>query len=157
MGRIGKILLTTTTIILVGILVFIIAVRSFKPPLPANLGVRDGRLAPCPETPNCISTQSTTPEHQMAPLPFTGSTDTALERLRQIIRETPRAAVVDQQPGYIRAEFRSRVFDFVDDVEFYVDEAAGVVHFRAAARLGRSDMGVNRTRIETIGTAFRAN
>ena len=51
---------------------------------------------------------------------------------------------------YLHAEFKSAVFRFVDDVEFFADEGAGVIQVRSAARVGNSDLGVNRKRLETI-------
>jgi uncharacterized protein (DUF1499 family) len=43
---------------------------------------------------------------------------------------------------------------FVDDVEFFLDEGANVIHVRSASRLGQSDLGVNRKRVETIRAKF---
>ena len=123
---------------------------------PAALGVRDGALAPCPRTPNFVSTGATDARHRMPPLAYSGAPGDALARLRAIVAACPRARVVEASERYLRAEFRSRVFRFVDDVEFLADPAAQVVHFRSASRLGRSDFGVNRRRMETIARKFAA-
>ena len=117
---------------------------------PASLGVRQGRLAPCPSSPNCVSSQADDDVHRIAPLPFSGAAASAIDRLAGIVRSLPRASVITSTEDYLRAEFRSAVFRFVDDVEFLADESAGMVHVRSASRVGSSDLGVNRRRVETI-------
>jgi uncharacterized protein (DUF1499 family) len=117
---------------------------------PAALGVREGRLAPCPTIPNCVSSLDRDDVHRIAPMPFPGSAAAAIGRLTGIVRSLPRASVVSAAETCLHAEFRSAVFRFVDDVEFFADESAGVIQVRSASRVGSSDLGVNRKRIETI-------
>lgn len=107
-------------------------------------------LKPCPETPNCVSSRDSDPEHRVDPLPLRGSAADGLAALRQVVMAMPRSRVAAAGPGFLHVEFRSLVFRFVDDVEFSVDESAGVIHVRSAARAGRSDLGVNRRRVEEI-------
>jgi len=85
---------------------------------------------------------------------FEGSTADAKAKLLQIINELPRTTVVEDRADYLHVEFRSLIFRFVDDVEFSIDGANHVVHFRSAARLGYSDLGVNRKRMQTIHKKF---
>lgn len=115
-----------------------------------------GPLAPCPSTPNCVSTEATNPRHAMPPLPFADAPQAAQARARAALLAEPRTRIVAERPGYLHAEARSRVFRFVDDVEVMVDGAARVVRFRSASRLGRSDLGVNRGRMERFTARFRA-
>ena len=117
---------------------------------PANLGVRQGRLAPCPASPNCVSSLADDDVHRVAPLPLSGAAAMAIDRLAGIVRSLPRTSVVAATESYLHAEFRSAVFRFVDDVEFLADESAGVIHVRSASRVGTSDLGVNRRRIEAL-------
>ena len=117
---------------------------------PASLGVRQGRLAPCPSSPNCVSSLADDEMHRVAPLPFSGTAAAAIDRLAGTVRSLPRASVITATDTYLHAEFRSAVFRFVDDVEFLADESAGVIHLRSASRVGTSDLGVNRRRVETI-------
>ena len=120
---------------------------------PENLGVREGRLAPCKSTPNCVSSQADADKdagHYIAPIRISGSAPDAWAALRSLLRSTPRVNIVADQDGYLYAEFASRTMGFVDDVEFLLDPKAGVIHARSASRLGSSDFGVNRDRIETI-------
>jgi len=124
---------------------------------PSNLGVRDGRLAPCPSSPNCVSSQSTDREHAVEPLSYTTSTVEAMADLRKIILNMKRARIVSESGDYIHAEFTSAIWRFVDDVEFYFDDAAKVIHVRSASRLGKSDFGVNRKRVDEIRRAWKTS
>lgn len=117
---------------------------------PNNLGVRDGKLAPCPSSPNCVSSQSEDAGHKIEPLTYKSTPQVALAQLKQAIQSLPRTKIITETPNYLYAEFTSAIMGFVDDVEFYLDEDAKVIHLRSASRLGQSDLGVNRKRIETI-------
>jgi uncharacterized protein (DUF1499 family) len=119
---------------------------------PDNLGVRDGRLAPCRRRPNCVSSQADASDavHYVAPIPFKGSTAEAMAAAKRAIESMERSKIVHSEPGYIYAEFRSKLLGFVDDVELLYDDKAGVFHVRSASRLGRRDFNVNRTRVEAL-------
>ena len=118
---------------------------------PANLGVTNGQINPCPSSPNCVSSQ-TTPEderHFIAPIAYTGKKQEAFSYLLLAIQAIERTKITECTEGYLRVEFRSAHLGFVDDVEFYFPEEP-LIHVRSASRKGYSDMGVNRKRIERI-------
>ncbi len=117
---------------------------------PPNLGARDGQLSPCPSKPNCVSSQSTDPKHYIPPLTFDVPADTTRQALLAVLPLMDGAKVVTQESFYIRTEFTSQRMRFVDDVEFLIDPLSNVVHVRSASRLGYSDLGVNRKRVEDI-------
>lgn len=119
-----------------------------------DLGVRDGRLAPCPESPNCVCSEGGPDRSRIEPLPLTTSVETATRTLRIVLESMPRATIAREEPGYLRVEFKSSIFRFVDDLELRFDENEKVVHVRSAARTGRSDFGVNRRRVETIRKGY---
>ena len=123
---------------------------------PAALGVRDGRLAPCPASPNCVSSQAGDTEHRIAPIAYTGNAADAMARLARVISAQPGATIVAQHDGYVYATFQTPLMGFVDDVEFVVDPERSVIQLRSASRLGHRDFGVNRKRIETLRSAFGA-
>jgi len=127
--------------------VYIIAQRATAP---VPLGVTNGRLAPCPPTPNCVSTYSTSPEHAMDSVPFSGDVDKTKDALLEVVNRYPRTTVLQNDSNYLHVLFRTPVMGFPDDVEFYLDEATQQIHFRSASRLGRGDLGVNRARMEQI-------
>ncbi|MSQ18746.1 MAG: DUF1499 domain-containing protein [Betaproteobacteria bacterium] len=128
---------------------------------PLDLGVTDGKLKPPSGTTNSVSSQAGLyADHPMreaasvAPIRYAGDGAAALARLRAVVEAMDRAKIVRSEPLYLHAEFTSKWFKFVDDVEFLVDESAGVMHVRAAARLGQKDFGVNRARVEMIRARF---
>src|SRR5690349_9190325 len=120
---------------------------------PTNLGVKEGQLAPCKRTPNCVSSQAEPQdrEHYISPLASRGT----MRELRAAVEAMPRASVITAEGRYLYAEFRTRLLRYVDDVELYYDERAGVVHVRSASRLGRRDFGVNRARVEELRSRLR--
>lgn len=123
---------------------------------PTNLGVKDGKLAPCPAWPNCVSSQSSDKEHAVAPLTYTSPLPEAVATMKKLVLGMKRTRITDEGTAYLRAEFTSALFRFVDDVEFYFDDGAKVIQVRSASRLGHSDLGVNRKRMEDIRTAWQA-
>lgn len=119
---------------------------------PKNLGVTDGKLAPPKRTPNCVSSQAdpSDAQHYIAPIDFRGAPADAMAAARRAVESMERATIVGEARNYLYAEFRSRLLGYVDDVELYFDEPAGVFHVRSASRLGRRDFGVNRNRVEAL-------
>jgi uncharacterized protein (DUF1499 family) len=116
---------------------------------PSNLGITAGRLRPCPTSPNCVSSEAGTADAWLTtPLRSAGTAD--MSRLAGLLRTWPRAMVVTATDSYIHAEFTSRLMRYVDDVEFRYDSAAHAIQVRSASRLGRSDLGVNRKRVDAI-------
>lgn len=117
---------------------------------PLNLGVVDQRLSPCPDSPNCVCSQDKTPTHEIAPLQYSGPKKNILQRLTAILSTQRGCRIIVQDENYLRAEFRSLCFRFVDDVEFLLDSGQNVIQVRSASRIGHSDLGANRKRIEAI-------
>lgn len=111
-------------------------------------------LAPCPRSPNCVSTEAKDPAKRMEPIPFTGSADAVADRLAALVDRMPGGKVVSREGDRLRAEFTSGLFRFVDDVDLLVDRQASVVRFRSASRVGYWDMGANRKRMEELRRAF---
>ncbi len=120
----------------------------------SNLGIQDSHLSSCPETPNCVVSQDGDEAHAIASIEYHIDRDNARETLLKVLTVVPRTEVVEQTKNYIRAESKSRIFKFVDDLEFYFPEAEKAIHLRSASRLGESDLGVNRRRIEQIRLAL---
>jgi len=113
---------------------------------PQDIGVRDGRLIACPESPNCVSSYESSEEHSIAAL------DGNLSQIQQILVAMDGANIVKQSSNYLYAEFTSSLMGYVDDVEFLYDAASNTTQVRSASRVGYSDMGANRSRIEAIRT-----
>jgi uncharacterized protein (DUF1499 family) len=121
---------------------------------PSTLGVHDGKLAPCPESPNCVTTFAIDKTHAIEPLSYTGTMDQAKQKLSAVINSMPRTKIILDKGDYLDAEFTSFLWRFVDDVEFVFDDGVKTIQFRSASRLGSGDMGVNRNRMEIIRKKF---
>ncbi len=121
---------------------------------PSGLGVEGNQLSPCPGSPNCVSSQSDEPKSFVEPFSYTGEKAKAMEILKQVISGIERTKIVEQTNSYIYAECTSKLFGFVDDVEFFFSDNASVIHVRSASRIGYSDLGVNKKRVEAIRSAF---
>lgn len=122
------------------------------------LGINEGKLAPCPSTPNCLNSQvSGDDTHQIDSIVYPGTLSEAHTALVQILESEDHAKTIESESNYIHVEYTSTFFQFVDDVEFYLVEERPdktQIHIRSASRIGRSDFGVNRTRIERIRGKF---
>lgn len=135
-----------------GIVAFLLAACAGE--RPGGLGMRGGALAPCPSSPNCVSSMAGDERHRIDPLAFTDDADAAFERLKRVLSARGDCSVVEEGEGYLRAELRTRLF--VDDAEFLLDWARRVIQVRSASRVGYWDLGKNRRRMEEIRAAFSA-
>jgi uncharacterized protein (DUF1499 family) len=123
---------------------------------PTNLGAKAGVLAPCPDTPNCVNSQARDDGHRIAPIAYAGDTAAAMARLVRVIAEQPGTVLVIRRIDYVYATFQTPVMGFVDDVEFLADPPQQAIQVRSASRIGHSDLGVNRKRVEAMRVAFAA-
>lgn len=118
------------------------------------VGLVDGRLRACPPSPNCVCSQEADADHSITPLRFQDAPNDAWQRLQRVLQTLPRTRVVSSADGYLHVEFTTALLRFVDDVEFLQDPSARVIHVRSASRVGYSDLGANRKRIEQIRKLF---
>lgn len=123
---------------------------NFSGKRPDDLGVNDGKLKSCPGTPNCVSSQSNKLTEKVEPLPAV-----PISEIKKVVESMERTTIITETDNYLYAEFKSKLMGFVDDVEFYLDKDANVVHVRSASRLGKSDLGVNRARVEEIRSKLK--
>jgi uncharacterized protein (DUF1499 family) len=126
----------------------------FEGNVPTNLGVTDGKLLNCPPTPNCVVSGDADKDHYIEPLSYKGDHTKAFDSFVKILSVVPDTKIVEQKEDYIRTESRSKIMGFVDDAEFYFPSDENVIYWRSASRLGQSDLGVNRRRLEQIRLAF---
>nr|WP_238993820.1 DUF1499 domain-containing protein [Calothrix sp. PCC 6303] len=121
----------------------------------AGLGVSDAHLSSCPASPNCVVSQDADIKHSIDPITYHIDRNAARETLLKVLTVVPRTEVVERTDSYIRAVSKSRIFGFVDDVEFYFPKHENLIHLRSASRVGDSDLGVNRRRMEQIRLALQ--
>ncbi|MDJ0843382.1 DUF1499 domain-containing protein [Crocosphaera sp.] len=118
---------------------------NFSGTRPNNLGVKNGKLTACPGTPNCVNSQSTDSQSKIDPLPMI-----SIAELKKVVESMERTTIIEETSDYLYAEFKTPLMGYVDDVEFYLDNSQNVIHVRSASRLGKSDLGLNRQRVEEI-------
>ncbi|MBN3875893.1 MAG: DUF1499 domain-containing protein [Nostoc sp.] len=121
----------------------------------SSLGIDNGHLSSCPASDNCVVSQNADEKHAIDPIAYHVDRNAAREILLKVIGVVPRTEIVEQTDNYIHALSKSRIFQFVDDVEFYLPPNESVIHLRSASRVGESDLGVNRRRAEQIRLALR--
>ena len=120
-------------------------------PRPTNLGIQaNGQLADCPDSPNCVSSFVDDEIHGVSPMKFDEPTDSVFRRLIEILENQPGVEIVKQTDGYLHAECTTPLMRYIDDLECLADSKEGVIHVRSASRLGYSDLGKNRQRIEKL-------
>lgn len=124
--------------------------------VPKTLGLENGRLRPCPASPNCVCSMDLDSSAFIAPFGYDVDSVTAWHALRQVVTEQGNATILREEPEYLHVEFRSKLLGFVDDVEFYLPPTIQQVEIRSASRLGWWDMGVNRKRVERLRQLFSA-
>jgi uncharacterized protein (DUF1499 family) len=123
-----------------------------------KLGINNGHLTECPDTPNCVNSQAADEQHFIQPILFSGTQQEAQSAILKLLKTWKRTRIIVSEENYIRAEFTSMVFRFVDDVEFYIPSTKAeetIIHVRSASRIGYSDLGVNRDRIERIRSELK--
>ncbi len=131
---------------------------------PGDMGVREGRLKAPSKTENSVTSQAALyPDHPqrayaiIAPLALNGDGRATLAKIKAIVQATPGTAVIKSEGDYLYAQYTTRLMKYVDDVEFWFDPANGVVQVRSASRIGKSDLGANRKRVEALRAALAAS
>lgn len=121
---------------------------------PVNIGVSDSGLAPCPASPNCVSSDAGDTSHSISPLQLNVPPNAGWKTARELVAGLPRTHIVQETSGYLHAECQSALFGFVDDLELHLRPAENIIAIRSASRLGHSDLGVNRRRVEALRQAL---
>jgi uncharacterized protein (DUF1499 family) len=138
------------------LLIFLTLTGSLMLPTAASaVGVSNGHLSNCPASNNCVVSLGADDKHAIDPIAYHVDRDKAREILLKVLTVVPRTEVIEQTDNYIHATSKSRIFKFVDDVEFYFPNDENIIHLRSASRIGESDLGVNRRRVEQIRLALR--
>jgi uncharacterized protein (DUF1499 family) len=120
---------------------------------PPKVQLVDGKLRACPNSPNCVSSESDSASSRVEPLTFEGRSEKTWGDLKETIRDMG-GKIQEEHDGYLWATFTSNLFRFVDDVEFRMVSTDGIIHVRSGSRVGYSDLGVNRRRVKKLRTLF---
>ena len=137
-------------VIIIGAILIVFSVASRKQP---ELGLHNGQLSPCPETPNCVCSEYQVESAFVEPLTYTTTAEQAWVKIKQVISETG-GSVIIEDADYLRVVYETPLLRYVDDVEFRQDKNLQRIHVRSASRVGGSDLGVNRKRVEKIKIMF---
>lgn len=138
------------------LLVSVLLIQSACTGNKVTTGIVNNRLTPCPDSPNCVSSDATDEKHHVEPYRLKAAPQDTWHGLRIVVMEQKRVKLITFEESYLHVEFRSAVFRFVDDTEFQLRASEGIIAVRSASRLGYSDFGVNRERVERIREALRA-
>lgn len=140
--------------VLLNFMLVLFITRTFPPKKPASVGLEGKYLSLCGNKPNCVCSLDNRPNYMISPLDWKGSEEGGIAKVEEMLSLIPRTRVISKSGYYLHAEFRTPFFGFVDDVEFLVDVDAKKIHIRSASRLGYSDLGANRSRVEKLKSLF---
>ncbi len=140
----------TTLFVIFGIVLIVFSIASRKQP---ELGLANGQLQPCPTTPNCVCSEYQVEGAKIEPLKYNRSATEAWQKLKQAVSETGGEIIIDEA-DYLRVIYQTPLLRYIDDVEFRHEKNKQLIHLRSASRVGQSDMGANRKRVEKISKVF---
>jgi len=129
-------------------------IHDFSGKRPDNLGIKNGQLAAVPKSPNCVSSQNGSKKHGIKAFQLYDDPTSEMLRLKDILGNLKGVTIISYTKDYIYAECKSPLMRFDDDLEFYHAPNSNVFHVRSASRLGYSDLGMNRSRVEKIRALF---
>ncbi|EAR07883.1 DUF1499 domain-containing protein [Reinekea blandensis] len=147
--------MSTLLIIIAVLIVLAFAAIYWQNAQVPNLGVRDGKLAPLSSKPNNVSTQTDVAEKKVEPLPFKDTTENTMFAIKRAVEAYGGGEIKEETDTYLYVVFTTSLMKYHDDAEFWLDTDNQVVHFRSASRAGRSDLGLNRTRYETLTELYK--
>ena len=120
---------------------------------PVQAGLADGRLRPCPPTPNCVCSEDPDPERRVPAFATEdggGDPGAAFASLVSHVQALEEAEALQIGEDYAHFVFRTPLLGFADDLELRLDAGAGLIHVRSSSRVGRSDLGANERRVERL-------
>jgi len=117
---------------------------------PLNLGIVNSTLAPCPETPNCVSSDSVDASHYVPAFKLEASSEQVWSEIKLYLDSQSNMEIVRELKDYLYVESTSTLMRFVDDFELHLREQKGIIAVRSASRYGKSDFGVNKERVDAL-------
>lgn len=124
--------------------------------VPEGLGISgNGQLVDCPDSPNCVSTQTAKEKAQIEPITYSIEDEAAWLLIVELVEQNKLASIIKKEDNrYMHVAYHTKSKVFIDDVEFLQDATKNMFHFRSASRVGHSDLGANRKRMEEIRSTF---
>lgn len=140
--------------LILALILFIVGGCSGK--RPDGIGIGSSGLKDCPKSPNCVSSEAKDEQHAIEPFRLKGDFSASWPLVRDEIASMSGWVIVTATDTYIHVECKSRIFRFVDDLELYLNSSNGIISIRSASRIGYSDFGANRRRVELLRSKLRA-
>ena len=137
-------------LVVLGVLLLALPIMPLSSCRAGKVGLFDARLQGCSSKPNCVCSEYPGERAYIDPLSFEGDPDAAFRKLITFLEEQPRVELVTVENHYVHAVFTTLIMRFRDDVEFRLDRQANLIHVRSASRVGYSDLGKNRDRVEWL-------
>ena len=143
-----------SAIVITILIIVVVSAVTKNSAVPSNLGVKEGLLAPLPDSPNAVSSQTDQVDKRVEPFPYSGNLEQTKALIKKAASDFGGAQILVEKPDYLHLVFTVPFIPFKDDVEFFFSEMERVVHYRSASRLGYSDLGVNRKRYERLRSLY---
>jgi uncharacterized protein (DUF1499 family) len=121
-----------------------------------DIGIGSSGLRSCPKSPNCVSSEANDEQHAIESFRLKGDPNASWPLIRDEIVSMPRWVIVTATDNCIHVECKSRIFRFIDDLELCFNSSNGIISIRSASRIGYSDFGANRRRVELLRSELRA-
>jgi len=122
---------------------------------PDGIGIDSSGLRGCYKSPNCVSSEAKDGQHAIESFRLKRDFNVSWSLLHDEIESMPRWIIVTATDNYIHVECKSRIFRFIDDLELYFNSSNGIISIRSASRIGYSDFGANRRRVELLRRELR--
>lgn len=123
--------------------------------IPNDLGLKDGQLSELKDTPNGVASITMYEDKAVEALGLKNSATYSKELIKELLQNLDDNTLITEGPYYLHYVFASDKMGFNDDVEFFFDQASGVIHYRSQSRVGVSDMGINLKRYENIRDLYK--
>lgn len=143
------------SLLILAVFLAFLPTKSMLQPLKNEVSTMNStEFPPCPDSPNCVSSQAKTDKHFIDPLVYSGSGNEAFTKLKNIVAEYPGSRIIKSTTDTLHAEFRTHWLKFTDDFNAVLEDKTKTIQVRSASRIGYWDFGTNRKRIEKIRGAF---
>ena len=143
-----------SAIVITILIIVVVSAVTKNSAVPSNLGVKEGLLAPLPDSPNAVSSQTDQVDKRVEPFPYSGNLEQTKALIKKAASDFGGAQILVEKPDYLHLVFTVPFIPFKDDVEIFFSEQERLVHYRSASRVGYSDLGVNRKRYERLRSLY---
>ncbi len=124
--------------------------------VPDYVGTQDGTFSPLPNSPNAVSSQTFDESRRVDPLPVLATLEATRNAIINSLSEMGQNKIVQSKGPYIHVVFTSAQMGYNDDVELWIAQEDGQIHYRSQSRIGYSDMGANKARYDRFKRLYES-